>query len=142
MMKNHYEKLKGCRASKNRDEVLFVMEKQNYPLSVEEIYGKVKAKNSSISLSTVYRIIDKLLNLEIIRKAATLEDNTSLYELTKDSHHHYMICTKCKKMIPIDICPIEELEHKISDSTGFNITGHKFELYGECKNCAQKQDRS
>ena len=118
MMKNHYEKLKGCRASKNRDEVLFVMENQNCPLSVEEIYGKVKAKNSSISLSTVYRIIDKLLNLEIIRKAATLEDNTSLYELTKDSHHHYMICTKCKKMMFFIIC-----QEKIESVKLFLTTG-------------------
>ena len=42
-------------------------------------------------------------------------------------------------MIPIDICPVEELEQKIADSAGFTITGHRFELYGECKNCAKKE---
>ena len=52
-----------------------------------------------------------------------------------------MICVKCKKMIPIDDCPVKELEKIIADKTGFNITGHKFELYGECENCARKDKK-
>ena len=131
------EKLKGCRASKNRDEVLFVMEKTSSPLSVDDIYNKIKRKKPAISLSTIYRIVEKLLTLGILRVAATLDDNRARYELVKEGHHHYMICTKCKKMIPVDICPIEKVEHKIADKEGFLITGHKFELYGICKDCAK-----
>ena len=134
-----YEKLKGCRTSKNRDEVLEIMEKSSVPLTIDEIYEKIQKKNFSIALSTIYRIIDKLAALNIVRIAATLDDNKARYELVKEQHHHYMICNKCKKMIPIDICPVEELEQEIANSAGFTITGHKFELYGECKNCAQKE---
>ena len=138
-MSMFYENLKGCRASKNRDEVLAVMERASAPLTIDEIYLKIKKKKNSISLSTIYRIIDKLSSLNIVRIAATLDDNKARYELVKEQHHHYMICNKCKKMIPIDICPVEELEQKIADSAGFTITGHRFELYGECKNCAKKE---
>ncbi len=138
-MKMFYENLKGCRTSKNRDEVLEIMEKSSVPLTIDEIYEKIQKKNFSVALSTIYRIIDKLAALNIVRIAATLDDNKARYELVKEHHHHYMICNKCKKMIPIDICPVEELEQEIANSSGFIITGHKFELYGECKNCAQKE---
>lgn len=137
------EKLKGLRASKNRDDVICILQNNSTPVSVEDIYEKIKNQNNKISLSTVYRIIEKLVNLGIVHKVTTLDDNKALYEIIKDSHthHHYMICVKCKKMIPIDDCPVKELEKIIADKTGFNITGHKFELYGECENCARKDKK-
>lgn len=140
MQKSIPEKLKGLRTSKNRDEVIALLQKQSAPMAVEDIYENIRKTNSKISLSTVYRIIEKLVNLNIAHKVTTLDDNKALYEIVKDSHthHHYMICVKCKKMIPIDDCPVKELEKKIENKTGFNITGHKFELYGECENCAHK----
>ena len=140
MQKSIPEKLKGLRTSKNRDEVIALLQKQSAPMAVEDIYENIRKTNSKISLSTVYRIIEKLVNLNIAHKVTTFDDNKALYEIVKDSHthHHYMICVKCKKMIPIDDCPVKELEKEIENKTGFNITGHKFELYGECENCAHK----
>ena len=134
------EKLKGTRTSKNRNEVISLLQKQSTPIAVEDIYQKIKCVNNKISLSTVYRIIEKLAALNIVRKAAMLDDSKALYELVKDeqTHHHYMICVKCKKVIPIDDCPVKELEKNIAGKTGFLITGHKFELYGECQSCARK----
>ena len=137
------EKLKGLRASKNRDEVISLLQRQTAPLAVEDIYAKIRKTDNKISLSTVYRIIEKLVSLDVVHKVTTLDDNKALYEIVKDSntHHHYMICVKCKKMIPIDDCPVRELEKNIADKTGFNIIGHKFELYGECQKCANKDKK-
>ena len=129
--------LKGQRNSKNRDSVISILSEENTPVCVEDIYNKAKLKNDKISLSTVYRIIDKLCELKIVRKAATDEAKT-LYELAQNGHKHYIICTKCKKMIALDSCPIAELENKISHDTGFHITSHKYEIYGECENCYKK----
>ena len=90
------EKLKGTRTSKNRNEVISLLQKQSTPIVVEDIYQKIKCVNNKISLSTVYRIIEKLAALNIVRKAAMLDDSKALYELVKDeqTHHHYMICVK------------------------------------------------
>lgn len=129
--------LKGQRNSKNRDCIISILTEANTPVSVEDIFYKAKLKNEKISLSTVYRIIDKLCNLQIVRKAVTDEAKT-LYELTKNGHKHYIICTKCKKMVALDSCPIAEMEKMISKDTGFHITSHKYEIYGECENCYNK----
>lgn len=138
-MSIYSERLKNLRNSKNRDRILAVMEKVSAPMTIDEIFTEIKKEQNSVSLSTIYRIIDKLKTLNIVRVAAILDDNKARYELVKKQHHHYMICKKCKKMIPIDICPIEDLEHKIAASKEFTITDHKFELYGKCKDCTEKE---
>lgn len=131
------ENLKSLRNSKNRDSVISVLLNEKFPISIENIFYKVKEKNNGISISTVYRIVDKLVALNIVRKSAT-DGDKALYELVRNGHHHYIICTKCKKMAILDSCPITELEQKISNDTGFFITGHKYEIYGECKECHDK----
>jgi len=129
--------LKGLRKSKNRDSVISVLLDSKVPISIENIFYKVKEKRSGISLSTVYRIIERLIILNIVRKSVT-DGDKALYELVQNGHHHYIICTKCKKMAILDSCPISELEQKISKETGFHITEHKYEIYGECKDCYKK----
>ena len=124
----------NLRKSKNRDMVIDVLKKSELPISIDEIYSQLKSTNKTLALSTVYRIVEKLLQMEVI-SSSMKDGNRALYELTKDSHHHYLICTNCKKIVPLDICPIHNLEHKISKDTGFSITGHKFELYGKCPDC-------
>ena len=132
--------LKGQKNSKNRDSVISVLINSHAPVSVEDIFLQIKAQNNKISLSTVYRIIDKLAGLNIVQEASR-QDDKALYELVQKGHHHYIICTKCKKMTMLDNCPIAELEQKISQDTGFFITGHKYEVYGECRECRKNQQK-
>lgn len=138
-MNNYDKKLNGCRFSKNRENVIKIFENITEPASAENIFDIFKRTYGTISLSTIYRIIDKLVSSKILRKAITLDDNRARYELEGNEHHHFMICTHCHKMFPIDVCPVEELEKIISKKSGFNITGHKFELYGECSSCLTKK---
>lgn len=132
------QKLKKLRHSKNRDCVISILSKSKVPISIENIFYKVKEINEGISLSTVYRIMNKLIDLGIVRKSA-MDGDTTLYELAGNGHHHYIICTKCKKMAILDSCPISEIEKKISEDTGFFITEHSYEIYGECKDCHNKK---
>lgn len=127
--------LKGCRTSKNRKAVLDILEKSKTPVTIDYIYNKLRKKNENVSLSTVYRIMEKLISNNIVTKSIIMDDNKARYELIRDKHKHYIICTKCNQMTPIENCPIGDLEKNISKTTGFNITGHKLELYGECSSC-------
>lgn len=129
--------LKGFRASKNRKAVLEILEKSKTPVTIDQIYNKLRKKNENVSLSTIYRIMEKLTTNNITTKSIVMNDNKARYELIRNNHKHYIICTKCNQMIPIENCPINELEKNISKTLGFNITGHKLELYGECSSCSR-----
>ncbi len=122
------------RKSKNLDSVITLLKQAQLPLSAEEIFFKLKNKNEKLALSTVYRIINKLIDANIIRESVN-NGNTARYEYGVHSHKHYLVCSKCNNMVPIDTCPISKMEDDIASKTGFNITGHKFELYGICPEC-------
>lgn len=49
-----------------------------------------------------------------------------------------MICERCKKIIPINHCPIHSLIDDIENKTEFIVTGHYLEIKGICKNCQKK----
>lgn len=123
-----------CRRSKNREQVISLFKKTKHPLSVEEIYKVLLKKKKNIALSTIYRIIDKLLEFNIIHESVK-DGERALYELLDDEHKHYMICTKCKKMVSLDLCPFENFENNVIKETGFKITGHRFEIFGICPDC-------
>ncbi|MDD3014725.1 MAG: transcriptional repressor [Candidatus Gastranaerophilales bacterium] len=133
--KGNLLELKSCRTSKNRKAVLDILEKSKNPLTVDCIYNRLREKKETVSISTVYRIMEKLTSNNITSKSIIMDDKKARYELIRDDHKHYIICIKCNQMTPLENCPLGELEKSISMATGFNITGHKLELYGECSSC-------
>lgn len=126
-------KTEGLKSTKHRRAIIDIIEKSEQPISSEQIYFELKRNNSSINLSTVYRILNVLTIKKIINKSDY--DDKFLYELNKNEHSHHFICSICKKMFKIDNCPLNEYEKTIRENFGFDITGHKLEIYGLCKNC-------
>lgn len=130
---------KGVKNTKHRNSILEILENTNKPLSADEIFLILRKTNSSISLSTVYRIMDKLIEKNIVVKTCLLNSSKAIYEINKKEHNHYIICIKCNKIVEIEDCPFEELEKKIKNRTGFEIKNHKFEIYGYCENCKRPE---
>lgn len=125
----------GIKNTKHRAAILNILETSDAPLTVEDIFLKMKETNSSISLSTVYRTMETLALKKLILKTTILDDNRSRYAINRMDHTHNIICMGCSKMVTIDGCPFEELEQSLKSKTGFEVKGHKFEIYGYCENC-------
>ncbi len=125
---------KGCKNTKSRKAVIDVLQNAKMPISVEEIYLAIKNEGISTNLSTVYRILDLMESMKLVNKIV-VDDGKARYELTGDGHRHHLICTNCRKMIPIDTCPLKSLEKDVGEKTNFDITGHRLEIYGVCPEC-------
>lgn len=128
----------NLKVTKGRLEVLNTLNKSQTPLSVEEIYNNI-SRESCKSLTTAYRIVNQLEDAKIIRKAFS-KNGISYYELSIHSHKHYIVCSICGKITPIDHCPIESLENLVEKETGYEITGHIIELSGICPDCNNKKE--
>lgn len=132
---------KGFKLTTQRRAVLEVMqERKGEHLTTEEIYELVKDRCPEIGLATVYRTVQLLENLKLIRKLS-LDDGCCRYELglvDEDHHHHHLICEKCGKVIEVEEDLLDPLEKKIEDLFKFQITDHILKFYGICTDCIEK----
>jgi Fur family ferric uptake transcriptional regulator len=125
----------GVKNTKNRNAILEILENAHAPLTAEEIFLLLKEKNASTCLSTVYRTFEMLVSKGLVIKSNIIDDGRARYELNHMEHKHHIICVGCHKMISIDECPFEEFEKQIKKKIDFDVTGHKFEIYGYCQDC-------
>ena len=133
-------KKENLRSTKHRNSILEEMEKAGQPATVETIYLKLKERGVAISLSTVYRVLEALLGKGLVVKTNVNDDSKALYEINNMEHKHHLLCVKCRKMLPVDGCPLEDYEKALEEKLGFSIKGHKLEMFGYCKSCKYQDE--
>lgn len=117
----------GLKCTKQRIEVMDILNRANAPLTAENIYER----SENISISTIYRIAEKFVEKGIATKNTIRDSDRFYYELADNKHRHYAICLGCGIMKYVDICPVHDLA-----IDRFKVTGHKLEIYGYCDECA------
>lgn len=132
---NDILKSKGLKITKHRTSVLKIISESKHPLSAEEIYLTLKDNFISINLSSIYKILDSLTSKHVISKCILGDDNKTSYEMNTSEHKHHLICKQCKEVFPITDCPLCIYEKHIKEDMDFDVTEHKLEIYGFCKNC-------
>jgi len=110
-------------------------------LSVEEVYRKLLDKRSRISKATVYRTVELLSDLGLLRKIE-IEEGIVRYEIADSKKHgqHHAICTECGKETSRDGDLMDKVEKLDEDELGFEVSDHSVKLYGKCKECVASSD--
>ena len=100
---------------------------------MEEIYSKAVLKDARISIATVYRTVKLFQESGIIDKLE-FGDGKARYEDADRGHHDHLIDIKSGEIIEFIDKEIELLQEKIAARHGYDLLGHKLELYGKKKN--------
>lgn len=130
----------GLKNTKHRNSILKILESCESPIPAEEIFLELRKQEVAINLSSVYRTLENLVVKEMVLKSTLSGENKALFELKRTGHRHRLICSGCKKMIPIEGCPVTEYEKSLQQQTGFRVTGHKLEIYGYCHECEPNKE--
>jgi Fur family transcriptional regulator, ferric uptake regulator len=117
---------RGYKATPQRMAVLRALIEEQHQ-SLEEI----RARCPEVGLVTVYRTLDLLGSLGIVRRL-DLGDG-SRYELA-ENHHHHMICESCGDISEFEECPLDP-ERLPPGSADFEVRSHSLEVYGRCGAC-------
>jgi Fe2+ or Zn2+ uptake regulation protein len=123
--------------SRQREEILKVVkELHNHP-TAEDIYMIVKAKDPSVSRSTVYRNLGLLVENKIINKISMLV-GPDRYDYIKEIHNH-AICVKCGNIFDFNYdFKYEEIKKSIKEQTGIELLDKGIALEGICDSCKNK----
>ncbi len=110
-----------------------------------------RAHLPSLGLVTVYRTLDILSELGLVRKLH-LDEGCSTYALspagvqqTADdvrtlaasahAHSHHVICQRCRRAVEFAGCDIQMLVDAVEMQTGYRVTEHWLEMFGLCPDC-------
>ena len=96
--------------------------------SVEAVYERAKAIDSSISIATVYRTLNMLDELDLVTRHE-FNESFSRYE-TNMEHHHHLIDLETGQVIEFQNSELEKLKERIAKEMGFELVDHRLELYG------------
>lgn len=120
---------KGLKMTEQRRIIARVLSAADDHPDVEELYRRATAIDSGISIATVYRTV-RLFEESGILDRHDFGDGRARYEETPDEHHDHLIDMKSGEVIEFHDPEIEELQARIAKRLGFNLVGHKLELYG------------
>jgi len=128
----------GLRRTQAMETVIEHLMEAGQPLSATEI-AEAPALKASCDPATVYRLLTRLEGKGILKRLG-LRERSAHYAL-RHSHCHedYVVCTNCGKIERLDMeCPVEALESKIAESSGFTNLDHELEFFGICPECQEK----
>jgi Fur family transcriptional regulator, ferric uptake regulator len=102
-----------------------------------DVLEAVMAADDNIGRASVFRTLDLLTQLGIIRPTYIESSATPHYIMMPGGHHHHVICTNCNEITEFDDCGLEDLERELEKRLGVQITGHLLEFYALCDTCQQ-----
>jgi Fur family transcriptional regulator, ferric uptake regulator len=120
--------------TRSQERVLQLLKQFDRAISAQDIYVELRTRNQTVGLATVYRALESL-KLEGSVQGRTLSTGESLYSCVQADRHH-LTCLHCGESIPIDECPVEQLEHRLESLHRFKIYYHTLEFFGVCLTCA------
>ena len=126
-------KQRGVKLTDQRRMIAKIMSNSKDHPNVDELYKRVSALDSRISIATVYRTVKLFEEAGIIAKH-DFKGGKARYEELSESHHDHLIDIKTGEIIEFVDQDIEDLQKKIAKKFGYELVDHKLELYGIKKN--------
>ena len=120
----------GLKMSEQRRIITLVLSESKDHPDVELVYKRASKIDKNIGIATVYRTIKLFEENNIIEKHE-LKDGRFRYEEVPEELHDHLIDLDTGKVIEFIDEEIEHMQKKIAKKLGYELIGHKLELYGK-----------
>jgi Fur family ferric uptake transcriptional regulator len=123
----------GHRLTQPRLAVIRVLQENEEGLEPAEVHRQGRAYCQSLGLVTVYRTLDLLTDLGLVRRVHS-EQQCHTYASAADGRH-YLICQRCHRVTEFPCEGLAELIEGVRRRLGYTVTEHLLELSGVCPDC-------
>ncbi len=120
---------RGMRMTGQRRIIAQVIQDSADHPDVEELFKRASALDSAISVATVYRTV-KLFEEAGILDKLEFGDGRARYEDAERDHHDHLIDVNSGEVIEFVDDEIEALQERIAAKLGYELRGHRLELFG------------
>ena len=129
---------KGHRLTPQRILILKAIYTSNSHISAEEIYEQLHASYPYSNISTVYRTLELLKELNLVTET-NFGDGRARYHSAKKGHHHHLVCHICGKIMDLDESVLSPLKDALLRDYGFAADLKHLAISGECQDCRSKE---
>lgn len=125
----------GRRYTRQREAVFIYLRSADHHPTADQVYAAVRNEIPNISLATVYKALEALVDAHLATKLAHA-NGPARFDCRCDSHYHFR-CTLTGQVrdlpVPYDpelLCKLDPALIETLRRQGFEVTGHRLELLG------------
>ncbi len=133
---NEMLRKRGYRLTPQRYLILSVIQEADEHISVEQITERVQQRNPYVSLSTIYRTLELLRELSLVRENH-LPGEQPRYEAAEGQAHHHLVCRRCRAIIHLDRALLGNLNEQLQEQYHFHTLTLDLVAAGYCDACWQ-----
>ena len=136
------------RMTRQRMVILEELRKVKTHPTADELYAMVRTRMPRISLGTVYRNLEKMVEQGMVAKYNVDGTSSACFEyLGAEEHCHktscfHCKCEKCGKLIHLHCEDVVKLEQHLMDRHGFRMDPCRTVFYGICEECRSVEDEA
>lgn len=122
----------NLKATPQRLEIVNVLSTHGH-MNINELYTTLLVKFPSISLATIYKNINIMLEKGFLLEVK-LSNQKNVFELVKNNHSHVR-CVECADIIDIDL-NLESILHEVKSISNYKIESNSLIFNGVCPRCS------
>lgn len=123
----------GKRMTPQRELILRAVETLGHA-TPDELLAEVHKQSSAVNLSTVYRNLEVLEELGLVRHMH-LGDRAPTYHSVGGREHFHLICRGCEKVISVDPEVVEQFAARLQEEFSFVPDIGHLTVFGTCADC-------
>ena len=128
----------GYRLTPQRQLVLQAVETLGHA-TPDEILVEVQQHASAVNVSTIYRTLEVLEELGLVRHTH-LSDRAPTYHSVTDHVHFHLVCRNCHRVVSVDPEVLAPFASRLREEQGFVIDVGHLAIFGECVECEDKSE--
>ena len=111
------------------------MARHDHP-TADALYTSIREEYPNISLGTVYRNLNLLVELGEIQKL-TCGDGADHFDADTSPHYHF-VCRDCGQVYDLPLKTLDNINQLAQEYADGHVDSHTIFFYGTCKNCLEK----
>jgi len=122
---------RGFRLTPQRELILGAVQELGHA-TPDQVHARVQQSSSAVNLSTVYRTLEVLEEVGLIRHAH-LSDRAPTYHSVHGHEHFHLVCRNCKRVTSVGTAALEPLRSVLGEEHGFEIDEGHLTVFGTCR---------
>ena len=130
----------GFRLTPQREMILSALHDLEGLVTADEIFRRVHSISSAVDISTVYRTLDLLRELNLVACIDAGEDQRRYELLGIRGPHLHLVCQACDRVIGADLQVAQAFAERLRAEHGFQPALESLTVPGLCAACAVGTD--